>query len=394
MAPLLGLARAVQFAANFGEQITFVSFGFIVFVPLLGVFVLRALRELYPEMPGTQRLLAYMLIVLSPLTWQSIATWYHLEQPMMLCFLVAALIAFQQRREGLAGVLAGLALLSRTTALIPLLALGMLLVVSGEWRALLRFVPVTALVTAIGMAPFFLFDRANALYSFVTWRGTAEIGGNSVWSIFAYSGSAGGIRHTLDALARRLDTPAVVLFVVVLTYLAFRRFNISPYSRDAWAVLAMAALAVPMLSKTNWPYYYLEPFVLLLVWEFTSMHDRRAGVWRWPVLTFGFLVVAATLSQYIGLRSVGALDRVAVGLLEFGAMLSFVVAIWMRLRAAKPAAAAAAYLNVMPSAVNWPWAGPVAPVVPIAPVASPPVPPSAPPGHSTPNGMRGRTPPR
>jgi hypothetical protein len=407
MAPLLGLARAVHFAANFGEQITFVSFGFIVFVPLLGVFVLRALRELYPEMPGTQRLLAYMLIVLSPLTWQSIATWYHLEQPMMLCFLVAALIAFQQRREGLAGVLAGLALLSRTTALIPLLALGMLLVVSGEWRALLRFVPVTALVTAVGMAPFFLFDRANALYSFVTWRGTAEIGGNSVWSIFAYSGSAGGIRHMLDALARRLDTPAVVLFVVALTYLAFRRFNISPYSRDAWAVLAMAALAVPMLSKTNWPYYYLEPFVLLLVWEFTSMHDRRAGVWRWPVLTFGFLVVAATLSQYIGLRSVGALDRVAVGLLEFGAMLSFVVAIWMRLQAAKPAATAS--LNMMPSAVNWPWAGPAAPVsrvapispvapippvAPVAPVAPPLVPPSAPPGYSTPNGTMGRTSPR
>ncbi|HZC77722.1 MAG TPA: hypothetical protein VE258_08235, partial [Ktedonobacterales bacterium] len=158
------------------------------------------------------------------------------------------------------------------------------------------------------------------------------------------------------------------------------------------------------LSKTNWPYYYLEPFVLLLVWEFTSMHDRRAGVWRWPVLTFGLLVVAATLSQYIGLRSVGALDRVAVGLLEFGAMLSFVVAIWMRLQAAKPAATA--YLNVMPSAVNWPWASPAAPVAPvglgapvariapIAPVAPPPVPPSAPPGYPTPNGTIGRTPPK
>src|SRR5262249_10296978 len=157
---------------------------------------------------------------------------------------------------------------------------------------------------------------ADTLYSFVTWRGTAEIGGNSIWSLFAASGTAGGIRHTLDTLARRLDTPAVVLFVLVLVAVAYRRFGISAYGRDGWARLAMAALAVPMLSKTNWPYYYLEPFVLLLVWEFTSMHDRRAGVWRWPVLTFGYLIVAATLSQYIGLRSVGALDRVVVGLLE------------------------------------------------------------------------------
>jgi hypothetical protein len=99
----------------------------------------------------------------------------------------------------------------------------------------------------------------------------------------------------------------------------------------------VAALAVPLLIKTLWPYYYLEPFIFLLVWEFTSMHDRRAGVWRWPMLTFGYLVVAATLSQYVGLRSVGAFDRISVGLLEFGAMLAFVVAIWLQLNAARRA---------------------------------------------------------
>ena len=44
------------------------------------------------------------------------------------------------------------------------------------------------------------------------------------------------------------------------------------------------------------------------------MHDRRAGLWRWPVLTFGYLSVTTTLSQFIGLelQSVGALDRVSL----------------------------------------------------------------------------------
>ena len=338
MAPLLRLAHTLHFDANFGEQITFVALPFIVFVPLLGYLVLRVLRSLYPEMPETQRLLAFVLVVLSPLTWQSIATWYHLEQPMMLCFLVAALLAFQRRQEGLAGVLAGLALVSRTTALIPLVALGVLLLTHREWRGLLKLGGVAALVAAVVLGPFFLADRTDFMYSFVSWRGTATIGGNSIWSIFAYGGS-GGIRHSLDALARRLDMPSVVVFVAIVAFLAARRLRVSAYSRDAWAILAIAALAVPMLSKTNWPYYYLEPFILLLVWEFASMHDRVAGVWRWPVLSFGFLVVAATLSQYIGLQSVGAFDRISVGLLEFGAMLAFVVAIWLRMRAAKPEAA-------------------------------------------------------
>jgi hypothetical protein len=339
LAPLLGLARAVGFAANLGEQITFVSLPMMVFVPLLGVLVLHALRLLYPAMPDTQRFLAYVLVVLSPLTWQAIGTWYHLEQPLMLCFLVAALIALQTEREGLAGVLAGLAVLTRTTALFPLLALGVLLLMERRWVALLKLGGIGALVAALGLAPFVLFDRVDAVYSFLTWRGSAPIGGNSIWSIFA-SSSAGGIRHTLDAAARRLDEPAVLLFVLLTSILAARRLRVSAYSRDAWAVVAIAALAVPMLSKTTWPYYYLEPFVPLLVWEFATMHDRVSGVWRWPVLTFGFLVVAATLSQYLGLKSVGFGDRVVLGLLEFGAMLVFAIGIWLRIQAAKPASLA------------------------------------------------------
>jgi len=337
MTPLLKLAQLAGFVKNYGEQITFVSLPFILFVPLLGFLVLAALRRLYPEMPEAQRLLAFVLVVLSPLTWQSVATWYHIEQPLMLCFLVGALIVFQARREGLAGLLAGLALVSRPTALIPLIALGVLLLAGSEWRGLLKLAGAGALIAGVIMAPFFLFDRADTTYTFLSWHGMAPIGSNSIWSIFAYGGH-GGIRHTLDTLARRLDMPLVIVFVAVAAFVAARRWHISAYSREAWAVMGVAALAVPLLIKMIWPYYYLEPFIFLLVWEFTSMHDRRAGVWRWPILTLGYLVVAATLSQYIGLRSVGAFDRISVGLLEFGVMLTFIGAIWLQLNAAKRAA--------------------------------------------------------
>jgi hypothetical protein len=327
IAPLLSLARSLGFT-NPGAEITFVTLPFLLLIPLLGFLVIRALHVLYPGIPETQRLLAFVLVVLGPLSWQTMAIWYHVEQPLMLCLLTGTILALQSRRAALAGVLAGLAVLTRTTAVVPLIALGVLLLMGRDWRALLKVGGIGALVAAIGFAPFFLFDRRDTLYSLVQWRGTAIIGGNSIWTIFA--------RTPLDGIVRRLDFYAVVFFVVIITFLAVRRFNITAYSRDAWAVLALATLAVPLLSKTNWPYYYLEPFIFLLIWEFSSMHDRRAGLWRWPVLAISFLAVTATLSQYIYLPSVGAGDRILVGLLEFAAMGAFVVLVWVRLGAAKP----------------------------------------------------------
>jgi hypothetical protein len=369
MAPLLKLAHLVGFAANYGEQITFVCLPFVLLIPLLGIMVVRALRRLYPEIPEVQLLLAYVLVALSPLTWQSIATWYHIEQPLMLCFLIGAVLALQRRREGLAGVLAGLAVLSRTTALMPLIALGVLLLLAREWRSLARFAGVGAAVVALAMAPFFLTYPSETAYSLLSWRGGAAIGGNTIWAIFGYTGS-NSLLHLVDAVARRLDMYAVVLFIVVVVLLAVRRRRVSAFGADAWALLAVASLAVPMLSKTNWPYYYLEPFIFLLIWEFATMHDRVAGVWRWPVLTFSFLAVAATLSQFVGLRSVGYLDRVVVGVLSSGAMLAFVGAIWARLAAKKgvPATAGAglAWPDRSFAAAFAAGAGPSAPPAPPA----------------------------
>lgn len=349
MAPLLGLARALGLGGNLGALIAFVSIPFIAFVLTLGVVTIGALRRLYPGISDTQRFLAFILIVFGPLTWQTFFTWYHVEQPLMLTLLVGAFVAFQARREGLAGVLGGLAVLSRTTALIPLIAFGVLLLARREWRPLVTFGGVAAGVTAAGLAPFFVFDRADTTYSLVSWRGTAQIGGNSIWSLFAYDGAqaASPLRYTLDHFARRLDMYSVIAVVAIVAFVAVRRLGVSAYGRDAWALLAIAALAVPMLSKNNWPYYYLEPFVFLLIWEFASMHDRRSGVWRWPVLTFGYLSVAGTLSQFIGLHSVGALDRIVVGLLDFGAMLGFTIAVWLRAGATRPAATARAGMGMV-----------------------------------------------
>jgi hypothetical protein len=362
MAPLLKLAETIGFAQNYGEQITFVTLPFIVLVPLLGYMVVRALRRLYPAIPDAQLLLAYALIVLSPLTWQSIATWYHVEQPLMLCLLIGAVLLLRQRHEELAGVLAGLAVLSRTTALMPLIALGMLLLLAREWRSLLRFAGVAGGLVLVVMAPFFIADPHDATYSLLSWRSGAPIGGNTVWAIFSYEGT-NHLLHQMNSAARRLDMYVVVLFIVIVTYLAWRRWQISAFGTEVWALLAVALIAVPMLSKTNWPYYYLEPFVFLLIWEFASMHDRISGVWRWPVLALCFLAVTATLSQYVGLVSVGYGDRVLVGVTSSGAMFAFVLGIWARLDAKKSAVARVANGQAVVRQPGAPYAPAIAPAM-------------------------------
>ncbi|HEV8191747.1 MAG TPA: glycosyltransferase 87 family protein [Ktedonobacterales bacterium] len=346
MAPFLALERGAGLASNIGAQVTFLSLPFILVVPVLGWIVVKVLRYLYSEISETQLFLAYALVVLSPLTWQTYGTWYHVEQPIMLCFLFGAVFALRTRREWLAGVFAGLAVLTRTTALMPLVAVGVLLLADLQWRPLLRFGGLAAVVAGAGFAPFFLFAPRDTLYSLVQWRGTAIIGSDSIWTLFAYDGTnTHSIRYLLDAVARRVDGYAVLLVIVVVALAAARRLHISAYSRDAWAVVAIAMLAVPLLSKTVWPYYYLEPFLALLIWEFASMHDRPSGVWRWPVLTLGFLAVTATLSQYIYLRSVGTLDRLSLGVLQFLLMLAFVILAWVRLPAIKPSGARAQPTN-------------------------------------------------
>jgi len=79
-----------------------------------------------------------------------------------------------------------------------------------------------------------------------------------------------------------------------------------------------------MLAKVMWPYYYFQPFVLLVIYECATSPRHRASPWRWPVLSIGFLVVATTLAPYVGLTSVGSLDRVVTGVLQSGMMLLFV----------------------------------------------------------------------
>ncbi|MBA3825087.1 MAG: hypothetical protein H0X24_14475 [Ktedonobacterales bacterium] len=334
MTPLLAIGQIVLPGAgtcvdtgynseNCRSLLGFVGLGFVPFVLLLGAAALGALRWLHATMSQGQALVAYGLIVLSPLTWQNFTNWWHFEQPLMLFLFVFGVAQLQRNQVGLAGVLLGLALLTRTTAAVPLIALLVVLAAERAWPVLLKLSATIAIVVAVGFGPFFIFDYKDTAYSLLQWRGSAPIG-NSIWSIF--------INTPLDGIARHLDLPVAIVAASVVAYLAVQRFGFSARGRELWAVLSIASLMVPMLSKTNWPYYYAEPLIFLVIWEFATLHDAPMGLWRWPILSVAYLSVTATLSQFMGSPSAtgGGLVLRLMGLLQFVVMAAFAYAIWKR----------------------------------------------------------------
>jgi len=338
--------------------VAFVGFGFLPFVFALGALVLAAVRRLAPNVSPGGAVLALGLVILGPLLYLDFTEWRHLEQPLMLCFLVGGVYMLQRGKAGWAAVLLGLAILTRTTAAIPVIALLAVLLAERRWRTMLIVGLGTAMVAVIGLAPFILADPSNALYSLFTWRSSAAIG-NSIWSLV--------LGTPLASIAARLDQPAAIALALAAGWFGVRRLGVSSGGAGLWGVMAVGALAVPMLSKLNWPYYSVEPFMLLLVFEMAVLARRSDAVaapapaeaaggeawWRGPIplVSILFLATAVTLGQFMGNHSVtnGGIVLRLMGVTQFAVMGAFVWGVWRLLGATAHDDAAAAAAAAVPA---------------------------------------------
>ncbi len=318
--------------------VAFVGFGFLPFVFVLGALVLAAVRRLAPNVSPGGAVLALGLVVLGPLLYLDFTEWRHLEQPLMLCFLVGGVYVLQRGKPAWAAVLLGLAILTRTTAAIPVIALLAVLLAEKQWRTMLTVGLGTALVAVIGLAPFILADPSNALYSLFTWRSGAAIG-NSIWSLV--------LGTPLSSIAARLDQPAAIALALAAGWFGVRRLGVTSRGAGLWGVMAIGALAVPMLSKLNWPYYSVEPFILLVVFEIAALAQSSSasapvsdGEAEWrrgpiPLVSILFLATALTLGQFMGNHSVtnGGIVLRLMGITQFAVMGVFAWGAWRLLGA-------------------------------------------------------------
>jgi hypothetical protein len=332
MAPAVAIADKLGWSSNYHYLIGIVTIEFIPVCLLLAHEIDLALRRLAPQLSPAQRYVAFLLALFSPLLWQSMLVWNHVEQPLMLYLMLLGLRLLQDRREEWAGVCFALALYSRTTALLLLFPIFAALLWQRDWQAIVRAGAVLVVVLVMGFAPFLLYDRSDTIYSLATFHGSLGIGGNSIWTLFAGT--------PLARIARHLDTLAFTGLALILALVVTQRLGITARDRAIYGVLALCALTFPLLNKTNWSYYYLEPFVFLLVWEFSTYSEQQSPLWRAPVITLTYLCLTMTLSAYISLPSVNGIFRRLTGIVEFGLMLSFMLAIWYRARAATATRAA------------------------------------------------------
>ena len=235
---------------------------FCLFVLLMAREAVAAIERLRgtPLIPSVQ-LLVYAILTLSPLVWQSVAGYGHIEQPIEIWLLLVAARWLGESRPLRAGIAFGASILTRSPVVLMSVPLGI-----AGWRrsrrsALALFFGAGAAGAAI-VLPFLVADPSDVIHSLLTYRGSLKVGAGSVWSLARDS--------SLETVVQQYDIVLVVAVVLAMN-LWLARGNRLDEGR-LFAGMALTSAAFAMLAKTVWPYYFLELYILGSVWAF--------GTWR------------------------------------------------------------------------------------------------------------------
>jgi hypothetical protein len=300
---------------------------FCLFVLLMAREAMAAIDRLRgtPLTPSI-RLLSYAILTLSPLVWQSVAGYGHIEQPIEIWLLLVAARWLGEGRPLRAGVAFGASILTRSSVVLMAVPLGL-----AGWKQSLRnaltFMFGAAAAGGAILAPFVIADPADVIHSLFTYRGSLKVGAGSVWSLARDS--------SLETVIQHYDIVAV-LAVVLATNLWLARGKRGDEART-FAGMTVVAAAFAMLAKTVWPYYFLEVFVLGCVWTFGTWRPQQGPVRLvlLPVAVSIFGLIAEIGSeQYLPLPLV----RIEGAAMFVMLALTIVWVMWLATHAAAPTA--------------------------------------------------------
>lgn len=299
---LLPLTLASAVAQHFGvldmpnPRRAIVMAIFAVFPLLVSYEAVRAVDRLRGvALRGFPRLGAYATFALTPQLWHSMLFYGHIEQPLELWLALLGIRLLTERRALWAGICLGLMLLTRSSSLVLLLPLLVVLLCRGRWRDAVHVGGVAAAVVVLGVLPFWLGDRADTVYSLVTFRDQLPVGGGSVWGL--------ALGTSLAPFAQSYDSWVVIGAVTLIALVAALRWRtLDIGSRELYALLTVTSLCFPLLIKTMWPYYFLEPYIFVALWWLACLPVARGWArrrWLWwagaalPVAVFGLSLLGA-----------------------------------------------------------------------------------------------------
>src|SRR5256885_7764003 len=166
---------------------------------------------------------------------------------MTLWLVLLAVRLLARGRSASAGIGFGLACLPRTFAARPMIPLSLLLLAGGRWRALIAGGGSAAVAIAFGLLPFLLADPTGTIYSLLTHRGSLPVGGGSIWQLL--------VGTPFLWIPQRWDVLFVLGLAALLSLLVIAgRRDLEPSSRDTYGLLALTALALPLLAQRVWAY--------------------------------------------------------------------------------------------------------------------------------------------
>ncbi|MBV9099934.1 MAG: hypothetical protein JOZ46_04025 [Candidatus Dormibacteraeota bacterium] len=310
-------ARQLGFAVQPVPRAALTLAVFSMFTLLLALEAARAVRRLRGNrLDDRVPLIAAGAVLLAPPLWLATTGYGHVEMPLQLWLvLLGVRLLLEERPAGVAGMALGLALLTRSTTLLYLIAIAMFLLTNGRWRRTAITLGAAFLTAAAGIAPFLITDTSNVVHSLLAYRGALPIDGDTLWYALRDSPIAAAVQHG-DTL--------IVAAVLVAACLGLRR-----YAREGraggerlLAMLAIAAVTFPMLAKTAFAYYMLEPFVFAAIWALAmDRAPRTSALWA-PAF-----VLLATLIADFGVDLPRVLSTSAQGIAASAALLAALVVV-------------------------------------------------------------------
>jgi len=220
-----------------------------------------------------RRLLTGAVFLALPPLWVATIGFGHVEQPLELWLVLLGVRLLGAGATLRAGLCLGLAALTRSLAVVSLIPLLPALVAERRLRSLAVLLGTAALVAVIGLLPFWLADRSDLVYSLVSYRASLPVAGGTFWVAFQGAPWIGVVRSGDSWI---FAGAALGLGALML---GLRRGGGTAPPR-VFGLMAVAALCVPVLAKTSWPYYLLDPCVFATIWWL----GQPSGVRSWRAI--------------------------------------------------------------------------------------------------------------
>ncbi len=255
----------------------------------IGYEIMRLLDRWQPQpLTGWRRLLLWMGILLSPVTWDSLVFYGHYEQPMTIWLGLVAARLFTGRRIMLSGVMLGLALLCRSAGIFIVIPLALVLLFERRWWDLARFAVGGGGTVGAILLPFYLHDKKDLLFSLSGFRSALTIGDGSFWSFFRYT--------SLETTVQGWDSLTGIIGATLLCAAILWACRVQSDEPALYAVICASTIFFPLSIKAIWGYYFMDP----LMWSFAFLVTRTVLRQRWWEMIFAqfFFTMLMLITEY------------------------------------------------------------------------------------------------